>query len=615
MDIMFCYPNIQNLSEVIIVNKNTELSIRGESIQVLYGGFLKKNYLVNRRYQRKLIWTVEEKKAFIDSIIQGYPVPLILFAEISNDGGKKFEIIDGMQRMNAIMSFIDQEFDINGKFFDLDTMADTKFLKDTGKLEQKTEILDRQICAEFVRYTLPISVFQQSAGEHIDEVFRRLNSGGRHLSKQELRQAGSVSKFADIVRKLSSNIRGDSSASDILDLRSMQNISINNKKLSYGIAIEDIFWIKNSILKKEKLRDSQDEEVIADLVTWSVLEDGLRSSSEILDQLYEYNVNKNDESSIALTINNQIQKINESIVIDNIQYVFDTIIEIVDKTKEKNLNSLLFSNGKQASIARYFQIFFYALYQLLIAENLKISSYPKLIKALEGAGEKIINLSAGGGNWSQREKQTQTDALVGVIRKFFIEKDEKDISRNQWVTRFENLLMQSSTEQTMYDFKVGIYDLIKTPNLNQEAFSQIIKTLTAMANTNPNKLGYCVLGVADKLSTADRYNEIYNNEPIKYSNFYITGLQDEAKNHGDMDKYFSKITQLVKTQPISDRDKDYILRNIQTIRYFEKDIIILQIASDSSPSIYNEKYHVRHGSTVSEVEAKNFGDLFQRFQR
>lgn len=597
------------------MNKNTELSIRGESIQVLYGSFLKKNYLVNRRYQRKLIWTVEEKKAFIDSIIQGYPVPLILFAEVTGNEGKKFEIIDGMQRMNAIMSFIDQEFDINGKYFDLDTMADTKYLKDTNLLEQKTDILDREVCAEFVRYTLPISVFQQSAGEHIDEVFRRLNSGGRHLSKQELRQAGSVSKFADIVRKLSSNIRGDSSPSNILDLKSMQNISINNKKLSYGITIEDIFWIKNNILKKEKLRDSQDEEVIADLVTWSVLEDGLRSSSEILDQLYEYNVDADDESSIAKNINTQIQKINETVVIENIQYVFDNIIKILDKTQEKNLNTLLFPNGKQASIARYFQIFFYALYQLLIVDNLKIGNYAKLIKVLEGAGEKIIKLSAGGGNWSQKEKQTQTDALVGVIRKYFIEKEEKDLSRNQWITRFENLLMQSSTEQTMYDFKVGIYDLIDKATLNSEAFSQIIKTLTAMANTDPQATGYCVLGVADKLPTSERYKEIYRSDSIKYSSFYITGVQGEAnKYHGDMDKYFSKLIQLIKIQPISARDKDYISRNIQTIRYFDKDIIILKIKADQAPSIYDDKYHVRHGSNVSEVEPKNFGELFKRFQ-
>jgi len=596
-------------------NTNSDLSIRGESIQSLYGSFLKKNYLVNRRYQRKLIWTVEEKKAFIDSINQGYPVPLILLAENTSESGRTFEIIDGMQRMNAIMSFIDQEFDINGFFFDLDTMADTKYLKDQGDLIQKEPILDRFICTEFVRYTLPISVFQQSAGEHIDEVFRRLNSGGRHLSRQELRQAGSISKFADMVRKLSSNIRGDSSPTDVLDLKSMQNISINNKKLSYGINIDDIFWIKNNIIKKEKLRDSQDEEVIADLITWNVLDDGLRSSSEILDQLYGYNIDKTDDSSISNMVNTQIQKINESIVFENIQYVFDFIIGLIAETEEKNLNSLLFPSGnQQANISRYFQILFNALYKLLIVENLRVGNLPKLIKALKGAGEKVINLSAGGGNWSQREKQTQIDALIGVIRKLFIENNEKDISRNQWMTRFENLLMQSSTEQTMYDFKVGIYDLVESSTLNNEAFSQIIKTLTAMANTKPRTLGYCILGVADKEASSIRYKDIYQTTPIPYSSFYITGVQDEAqKYYSNIDKYFTKITQLVKEQPISEKDKDYILRNIQTIRYFDKDLIVLQIEAENEPSIYDNKYYVRHGSNVKEVEAKNFSNLFKRF--
>ncbi|WKD48210.1 DUF262 domain-containing protein [Microbulbifer spongiae] len=202
----------------------TELSIKGESIQSLYGSYIKETFFVNRRYQRKLVWTVEEKRSFVDSIINGYPVPLILLAEVTTEKGRKLEIIDGMQRMNALMSFIDQEFDIDGSYFNLDTMADTKFLKDAGRIAQKGTSLDRETCAEIARYQIPLSVFQESGDSHIDEVFRRLNSGGRHLSKQELRQAGAISKFASIVRKLASNVRGDSSASDILDLNSMKNI-------------------------------------------------------------------------------------------------------------------------------------------------------------------------------------------------------------------------------------------------------------------------------------------------------------------------------------------------------------------------------------------------------
>ena len=73
-----------------------DLSIKGESIPSIYGLYLAKQYLVNRRYQRKLVWSLEEKRSFIDSIIRGYPVPLVLLAEVATEKGKQLEIIDGM---------------------------------------------------------------------------------------------------------------------------------------------------------------------------------------------------------------------------------------------------------------------------------------------------------------------------------------------------------------------------------------------------------------------------------------------------------------------------------------------------------------------------------------
>src|SRR5690606_29228418 len=102
------------------------------------------------------------------------------------------------------------------------------------------------------------------------------------------------------------------------------------------------------------------------------------------------------------------------------------------------------------------------------------------------------------------------------------------------------------------------------------------KTLTAMANTLPGATGYCILGVADNNASALRHKEIYGSEPIKYSSFNITGINDEAlRYHQSIDKYFTKIVQLIKKQPISDSDKDNILRNITPINYFDKDVIIL----------------------------------------
>lgn len=592
------------------------LSIKGESIQSLYGSYLSETFLVNRRYQRKLIWTIEEKRSFLDSVARGYPVPLILLAEVATDTGRKLEIIDGMQRMNAIMSFIGQEFDLDGSYFDLDTMADTKLLKDQSVLTQKTPILERTRCANIVRYQVPLSIFQETGSSHVDEVFRRLNSGGRKLSKQELRQAGTTSKFASIVRKISSNIRGDSSASDTLKLSAMKNISITNKHLDYGIPVEEIFWVKNNIITKEALRQSQDEEVIADIVAWVAMDKGIRSSSDILDQLYGFreSTRGDGDTSLSSTVEMQIQKINDDVVLTNVQFVLDEIIRIVERS-EKSFNSLLFKN-QQAKISRYFQIVYLAFYSLLIDEGFEIVDEKALISHLDGAGDKTIKLSAGGGNWSAKEKQTQVDALYGVIRNSFGKRKANDPARNQWITRFENILMQSSTEQNLYDFKLGLHDLAEgAGSINQKAFSKIIKTLTAMANTFPGATGYCILGVCDTKETAESHKRVYGVEPIKYSSFFVTGIDEEANQyHGGTDKYFTKLVQLIDKEPLADREKDNISRNVTTIRYFNKSVIILKIESGGSPAVYGDKYYVRHGSNVKEVEPANFGDLFSRFQ-
>lgn len=111
-----------------------DLTNRNESVERVYGFYAANRFLVNRRYQRKLVWSIEEKRAFIDSLRQSFPVPLILLADVSHEGADRFEIIDGMQRLNAVVSFIEGEFDVDGKYFDLEAMAETKLLFDEKKL-------------------------------------------------------------------------------------------------------------------------------------------------------------------------------------------------------------------------------------------------------------------------------------------------------------------------------------------------------------------------------------------------------------------------------------------------------------------------------------------------
>lgn len=236
------------------VPSSTDLTVRSESIQKLYTDYLSGRYSVNRRYQRKLVWTVEEKRDLVDSILLDLPIPLVLVAEIVSPNAGGYELIDGMQRLNAIFSFIENEFDLEGCYFDLDALADTKDRRDSGELTQSSPILSRDSSRKISNYLLPVSIFKAPNTEQIDEVFRRINSGGRRLSGQELRQAGSTAEVAQLVRVFASRIRGDSSSSDIVPLREMPNLSINNKHLDYGVDVDSIFWVQQLVLRRPDVR-------------------------------------------------------------------------------------------------------------------------------------------------------------------------------------------------------------------------------------------------------------------------------------------------------------------------------------------------------------------------
>lgn len=58
----------------------------GKVVERSYEDYRNNQYLVNRRYQRKLVWELEEKQAFIDSLANGYPVPLFLLQNASIKG-------------------------------------------------------------------------------------------------------------------------------------------------------------------------------------------------------------------------------------------------------------------------------------------------------------------------------------------------------------------------------------------------------------------------------------------------------------------------------------------------------------------------------------------------
>lgn len=54
-------------------------------------------------FQRGKRWKKDERKSFIDSLLKGYPVGTLLFAE---QGDKTYSVIDGLQRCSTILNIL-----------------------------------------------------------------------------------------------------------------------------------------------------------------------------------------------------------------------------------------------------------------------------------------------------------------------------------------------------------------------------------------------------------------------------------------------------------------------------------------------------------------------------
>ena len=591
-----------------------ELIVRGEQVERVFINFRENKYVVNRRYQRKLIWTIEEKQSFIDSIIQGFPVPIILLAEPIGRQDGTLEIIDGMQRMNAITSFIGNEFPVNGGYFDLNTFATTKDLLDRKVVEQKTPALDRDQCLAIASYPVPLSIYEAAEGESVEEVFRRINSGGRKLSRQELRAAGATNAFAECVRQISARVRGDTSNSDLLPLSEMRKISITNRDLEYGISADNVFWVANGILTKDQLRQSRDEELVADLVAYMISDESVASRTELFDDYYGASFPMTASSKARFdAIDQLVRKRSPELVDFDYQRVQDALVLMLGQA-DTTFSSLIFPAGNGGNpVPRYFQAIFLALHDLIVKKSMVVSNSAGLITKLTNCGKNIE--IQDGGRWGADNRSMTVDSVVGWIQAFFEDDKNPDPAKVHWVTKFQNLLTNSMTEQAAYDFKQGFYNLKQHPVFDEGSFDKIMETCAAIANIGKGHKGYVLVGVAENAATAARVSQIFGVNPKSFGGFHVTGVDHEAKHASKSpDQMFQDISDRVERSALSDPLKSYVNSHLKCVHYYDKTIFVFEILGQSQPSHWNGKWPERQGTQVKEVPPDRMAALFERFK-
>ncbi|MRT44038.1 DUF262 domain-containing protein [Enterobacteriaceae bacterium RIT702] len=570
---------------------NENLDIDSKTSEELYEWYLQEKLVVNRRYQRKLVWSLEEKASLISSMIQQYPIPLLLFVTLKSTR----EILDGMQRLEALTSFIEQRYSLNGEHFDLDSIALTKQLKDSGHLIQKEPVLSRDKSAQIARYRFAISEYS-STEDNIDEVFRRINSNGKILSKQELRSAGCVSNFCELVRILSTSIRGDTTHSDVMGLNKIHNISISNEGLNYGINIDNHFYIKHHILTRRSIRDSDDEELVANILGYIMIEDKPTSGSTSLDTFYGAGTSTHAAGQ-RQHLENYIQKNGFDKIMEDYLVVYENLSSLYNDKDIDFRRHILGEDYTSQECPRYYQAVFLAMYQLIIEDNMQLNDKEGFFNQL-GDSVRRSMVQTEGGRWAASAREKSVEDLKALISRYF-SPSAKTYINHAWLTLIRTILNNARTEQPSYDFKQGLFNLAGKHEVDDECLVNIIQTCVAINNIGKESKGFILIGVSENIHTANRLNSLYSIQPIEFNGFYINGIDHEATiKSGSIDDYFMFIKQKIQGYNFTNALKQQILKDIELCSYNGLHVLKIEVKSVGQVCHYENSFFIRQGSST-----------------
>ena len=132
-------------------------------------------------YQRRSVWTLKDRKNFLDTVFRGYPCPAVFLHKEFNRETEKidFRVVDGKQRLETLILFCNNELALDPGYGD--PRLDGKKWRDIET--------DPALSGRFLDYGLMVEYLDTDNKYVINEVFERLNKNSRKLERQELRHA------------------------------------------------------------------------------------------------------------------------------------------------------------------------------------------------------------------------------------------------------------------------------------------------------------------------------------------------------------------------------------------------------------------------------------------
>lgn len=322
-------------------------------------------------FQRNLVWRDVHNKDFIKTILLGFPFPQIFISKGKVNVTTMSTtscIVDGQQRTNAISQYIDNQFEVDGQYFeDLNNTEKTNFLK------YEIAVIELDL---------------ENDDPRVQEIFQRINRTSNSLTLiEKMASEFSTSDYMLVAKLLSNQI----------------NISVADENDSFK---EDPNIPKSFYLWANSVKVKKTQNLFTDKNIFSI-----REISRKVHLQYVLNI----MTSVLTGLFNRNDKTNELLndYFENFQ-VKDEIINNFEKVSDLYQKLKFKSKSMWLSKANFFSLYIviYNNYQKIEAH---LSEFATLLENFENNIPEEYKLSATEGVNNKKERQLRNDYIQNLV--------------------------------------------------------------------------------------------------------------------------------------------------------------------------------------------------------
>ena len=146
-------------------NSDLKLHYQNRTIDGLFSVYYKFGLNMNPPYQRGHVWTDEDKISLIKSVFSNVDIGKFVVVHLGYGGKYSYEILDGKQRLTALMEYYENRFPVMGKYYNELTRSDRYHFKD---------------------YIVHFAMIENATAEQKLRYFIMLNTGGVSVSEDHM---------------------------------------------------------------------------------------------------------------------------------------------------------------------------------------------------------------------------------------------------------------------------------------------------------------------------------------------------------------------------------------------------------------------------------------------